>query len=203
MNNAFINKLKLLNSLTKEDVILVLKSLGSGYITDEKGNLIFKTVCHLKNVEDGEFSLYYYENKKNGGLSKKFFCTTECRDEKGFDIFTLLQKAYKMRGERLSFQDSLKYVLDITSRKHEDYYLSHDEVKKLQEKSKVTNEKKAESLEVKSETDKHKAVDGIDPKVLDIFPNLHYQKWLKEQIDCRLHPEIWQTAPTVVSWEEL
>jgi len=182
----YINKYELLNSLTREDIINILRSLGSDYITDENGNLIFRAVCHNKSVEDGDFALYYYENKKSGEPSKKFYCSTDCKDEKGFGIFTLLQKVYKKRGEKLSFYDSMKYVLDVTSRNDENYYLSHDEAEELQVRNKVCNEKKVESVEAKPEPDRQQEFNVIDPKVLDIFPKLHYQKWLKDHTDHRI-----------------
>lgn len=178
----YIDKYELLNSLTKEDIIKILRSLGCDYITDENGNLIFKTVCHHKSVEDAGFALYYYEKKKNGEPSKNFYCSTDCKDEKGFDIFTLIQKVYMRRGEKLSFHDSMEYVLDVTSRKDENYYLSHDEAEKLQERSKVFKDKKAGVLEAPTEPDKQKVFNVIDPQVLDIFPKLHYKKWLEENI---------------------
>lgn len=178
----YIDKYELLNSLTKEDIIKILRSLGSDYTTDENANLIFKTVCHHKDAEDGDFALYYYEKKKSGEPSKKFYCSTDCKDEKGFDIFTLIQKAYMKRGEKLSFHNSMKYVLDVTSRKDENYYLSHDEAEKLQERNKVSNERKAELIGIPTEPNKQKAFNVIDPKVLEIFSKLHYKKWLQENI---------------------
>ena len=43
----YLDKDAILNSLTKDDVIQIVTSLGSSYPkTDSNGDLIFQSVCH-------------------------------------------------------------------------------------------------------------------------------------------------------------
>ena len=56
--------------------------------------IIFPTCCH--NLTGGSPKLYYYKD------SKLFHCFTECNDT--FDIFTLLQRMYKLRGQDITLR---------------------------------------------------------------------------------------------------
>lgn len=58
-------------------------------VKENESEIIFPTCCH--NLEGGSPKLYYYKN------SRFFHCYTDCATN--FDIFSLLRKMYKLRGE--------------------------------------------------------------------------------------------------------
>ena len=61
----YLDKDAILNSLTKDDVIQIVTSLGSSYPkTDSNGDLIFQSVCHGSD----SWKLYYYHepNEEKG-----------------------------------------------------------------------------------------------------------------------------------------
>ena len=64
--------------------------------------IIFPTCCH--NLTGGSPKLYYYKD------SKLFHCFTECNDT--FDIFTLLQRMYKLRGQDITLREAVS-VCDL------------------------------------------------------------------------------------------
>ena len=64
--------------------------------------IVFPTCCH--NLTGGSPKLYYYKD------SKLFHCFTECNDT--FDIFTLLQRMYKLRGQDITLREAVS-VCDL------------------------------------------------------------------------------------------
>ena len=64
--------------------------------------IIFPTCCN--NLTGGSPKLYYYKD------SKLFHCFTECNDT--FDIFTLLQRMYKLRGQDITLREAVS-VCDL------------------------------------------------------------------------------------------
>jgi len=87
-------ELKLL--LTKEQIIEIVKELGSGYKLDASGNPYFQTICHNHGGE-GSWKLYYYDDIHS------FRCFTECSEF--FDIYKLVQKV-----KNVPFIQALNYV---------------------------------------------------------------------------------------------
>lgn len=87
---------KIIEELTVEQVITLLKSLGSeNYKKDNHNNIIFQSVCHNSN----SYKLYYYPETHN------FFCH---RDGENFNIFSLTMKVkgYKQN----EFLEAYRYV---------------------------------------------------------------------------------------------
>ena len=83
---------ELREQLTDEMVKSILIQFNVEPVLETAQEIIFPTCCH--NLEGGSPKLYYYKN------TKLFHCYTECSET--FDIFTLLQKMYKLRGEEIS-----------------------------------------------------------------------------------------------------
>lgn len=89
-------KEQLLELITTEDVIEILKDLGSeDYKTDSKGNLYFTTVCHGGDSH----KLYYFAD------TKFFKCFTCCGSMSIFDVI--------MSAKNINFIDAYKYVCDF------------------------------------------------------------------------------------------
>lgn len=95
-----IDKDKLKNSLTVDEIKLILNDLGSDQPKEDKeGNPIFTTICHGGD----SYKLYYYEG------SKSFHCYTHCSDT--FDIYELA-----MRVKGFSFSQAIQYVARLSGK---------------------------------------------------------------------------------------
>lgn len=87
---------ELLELVTTEDVIEILKDLGSDdYKRDDKGNLYFYTVCHGGDSR----KLYYFVD------SKFFICFTCCGSMSLYDVI--------MSAKGISFKESYDYLCDF------------------------------------------------------------------------------------------
>lgn len=102
-----LDKDKIKNSLTKDDITTILLDLKSEQpLPDRQGNLIYSTVCH--NHQGGNHKLYYYSG------SQMFYCYTECGT--GMDVYELVIKAKETQGFNFSFPEALRYVSRITGK---------------------------------------------------------------------------------------
>lgn len=86
--------------LSEEDIKNILAKYGVFVHTETDNALIFPTACH--NHEGGSPKLYYYKE------DKIFRCYTECGSM--FDIFDLLTKITKLRGEEISLTEAIRYT---------------------------------------------------------------------------------------------
>ena len=82
---------ELQKSLTTENIITLVTSLGADRYDDKENYIIFPTICHNENSEDASMKLYYY---KNTGL---FTCYTDCGES--FNIYTLIEKVYNLQNK--------------------------------------------------------------------------------------------------------
>lgn len=93
------------DSLAKNDIVTVLKDLGSTEPKyDIQGNMMFQTVCH----GGSKHKLYYYDE------GKSFHCYTECGCS--YDIYGLVEQVKKLQGYTLSFYECVKYVANVTGK---------------------------------------------------------------------------------------
>lgn len=92
-----MNFKELREQLTDEMIKNILGQFNVEPYDETSEVIIFPTCCH--NLEGGSPKLYYYKN------SKLFHCFTECADT--FDIFTLLQKMYKLRDQEITLQQAV------------------------------------------------------------------------------------------------
>jgi len=153
-----IDKEDLKNSLTPEDITNIVCHLGSDPPrTDNKGNLVFQTMCH--NHTGGSYKLYYYDN------SKLFSCYTEC--DGTFDIYGLVQKV-----KSITFTEAILFVQQFTGYSvitnnlpKEDRISDWDFIKKYQRNS--------FSVE---------ALKKYDPRVLEIYAKKYHISWIEEGI---------------------
>jgi hypothetical protein len=84
---------ELIELITTEDVIEILKDLGSeDYKKDNKGNLYFTTVCHGGD----SYKLYYFID------TKFFICFTCCGSMSIFDVI--------MSAKNIDFKEAYEYI---------------------------------------------------------------------------------------------
>ena len=95
---------ELRQQLTDEMIKNLLGQFNVYPVLEDENKIVFPTCCH--NLEGGSPKLFYYKN------SKLFRCYTECCSK--FDIFTLLQKMYKLRGQEISLKQAIE-LCDLDS----------------------------------------------------------------------------------------
>lgn len=84
--------------LTDEMVKDILAQFNVEPVEEDSAKIVFPTCCH--NLEGGSPKLWYFKD------SKLFRCFTECNAS--FDIFTLLQKMYKLRGQEITLRQAVQ-----------------------------------------------------------------------------------------------
>lgn len=157
-----LDKEKIKQSLTTEDIHLILKDLGSKEpLLDREGNPIFSTVCHGGHKN----KLYYYND------SKMFHCYTTCSTS--MDVFELVVRAKKQQGYECSFPQSVQYVAAITGKSFTLNKILDGNSEKIDDWNWINkfNRKKTEIV-----------MPTYDENVLDVFLNLPHEEWLKEGI---------------------
>lgn len=95
----------LVNSLSDEQIIKIVTSLGSDDYINTEQYIQFKTICHNKDCQDASMKLYYY--KKN----KKFHCYTDC--DCNFNLIELFKKRYNLLGIKYDFYKDIVLKLPI------------------------------------------------------------------------------------------
>ena len=120
-----MNFKELRQELTDEMIKDILSQFNVEPIEEDSDRIIFPTCCH--NLDGGSPKLYYFKN------TKLFRCFTECGAT--FDIFTLLQKMYLLRGQEISLRQAVSLCdLDATYVKPEDKsYNCIEDIKYMQE----------------------------------------------------------------------
>lgn len=99
---------ELKQSLTVDDIKLLLTELGASHnhYNENKDELITNTICH--NVSEGSHKLYYKPT------THSFHCFTQCGCS--FDIYELIKKVYELRGNEISFGNTIDYVANKTGK---------------------------------------------------------------------------------------
>lgn len=119
-----VNFKELREQLTDEMIKDILGQFNVEPYDENENEIIFPTCCH--NLVGGSPKLYYYKD------TKLFHCFTEC--DGTFDIFTLLQKMYQLRGQSISLREAIDVCnLDAGSIKEIDKNEScFDEIRYMQ-----------------------------------------------------------------------
>lgn len=95
---------ELREQLTDESIKNILLEFNVEPVAEDEDKIIFPTCCH--NLTGGSPKLYYYKS------NKMFHCYTHCAAT--FDIFTLLQKMYKLRDKDITLYDAIQICnLDV------------------------------------------------------------------------------------------
>lgn len=111
--------------LTDEMIKNILSQFNVEPVRETANEIVFPTCCH--NLIGGSPKLFYYKE------SKLFHCFTECNST--FDIFTLLQKMYALRGKDITLRQAVTLCdLDATDINAEDKgYNCNDDIRYMQE----------------------------------------------------------------------
>ncbi len=111
--------------LTDEMIKEILGQFNVEPVLEDETSITFPTCCH--NLEGGSPKLIYYKN------TKLFHCYTECAAS--FDIFTLLQKMYSLRGQEITLKQAVSICnLDTSNIRPEDRaYNCIEDIKYMQE----------------------------------------------------------------------
>lgn len=153
-----LDKDKIKESLTDEDIRLLLHSLGSK--DPVEGNQ-YQTVCH----GGGKHKLYYYEE------SKMFHCYTSCAEN--MDIYEVVIRAHSERGITLSFYQSVQYVANKTGKHYRTDNSNRQQVNHLVDDWNWLNRlKKKEKINAD--------IPVVSENVLDVLIKKPHELWLDE-----------------------
>lgn len=171
---CYIDKKQLLSSLTKEEIIKVVTTLGSGEPkTDSEGNLIFQTICHNAPNPSNSYKLYYYfpDEEHSYGV---FHCYSGCQDS--FDLIELVIRAYRNQGKNYTWYKALNFISVITGKS--------GEINGPVETVQMTTTDDFEWINKLKKSKKNKRnvpnLTPINTNVLDIFSYYPHEEWLKD-----------------------
>lgn len=85
---------ELIDNLSEEEVIDIVQKLGADRFQKTNNAIIFQTLCHHRNPEDGSMKLYYYPK------THTFHCYTCCGN---FNIIELFKKRYELLDVQYDF----------------------------------------------------------------------------------------------------
>lgn len=149
----------IVNSLSDEKIISIMQELSCTQYKDTREAIIFPTLCHHMNEEDGSLKLYYYKN------SHMFHCYTECGDN--FNIIELLKRHYEVCGIKYNFyRDIVSKISDGNNR----YVVNGFEQKYESDYNKF--KKKDFSINLKK----------YSPQILNMFQSIPIPDWIEEGI---------------------
>ena len=154
---------EIINELTEEQVITVLKVLGSDtYKTDNEGNLIFRSICHNSD----SFKLYYFVSSKN------FYCF---RDSESYNIFSLTMKV-----KDFEFFEAYRYVCSIL---HIDTGACIKNGIIFQEESHIKDDWEFLNKYAGEEKKPNIKEDVIlNDSILDYYADLYWEGWIRDNI---------------------
>lgn len=173
----YLDKDLILNSLTKEDITLIVTSLGSAEPkTDDQGNLIFQTICHNPPSDSNSYKLYYYHEPNGEYKGRKFHCYSGCNES--FGIVELVIRANRVQGHTITWYKALKYIGQLTGKLHT---VNPEEI--VSQKDKINDFEWINRL--KGAKKKRKALptlQEINENILEIFTYLPHEEWLNDNI---------------------
>jgi hypothetical protein len=156
-----LDKDKIKESLTVDDIKKILKDLGSDLSKSDK--LIFQTVCH----NGCKHKLYYYED------SKLFHCYTDCGDS--FDIYELIIRAKREKGYEFRFNQAVQYVASLTGKAfYSESIFDQINNELIDDWEWINRFKKKGKQNIK--------LPVYDKRVMDLFLHLPHEAWLDEGI---------------------
>ena len=166
----YIDKDKLLGSLSKDDIIKVCTELGNGeYKEDSSGALYFSTsLCH---GGDSPYKLAYYQ-PQDGYKYGHFHCYT-CGDT--YNVVELVIRANRLKGRTVTWYKALSWIMTVTGRGGSVIRTDYTEVHKIDDWDWINrlNVKKSREIANLSE---------INENILDLFTYIPYDDWMKEGI---------------------
>lgn len=170
--SGYIDKNKLLDLITEEDVLHIITELGSEYKRDAQGNICMNTrLCH---GGDSPTKLVYYFNRENGKNEDMLHCYT-CGSS--FGLIELVIRALRGQGYSISYYKALRWIAKTTGKMD----INGDFTPK---KSSIDTSWIKRLLKVKEKNDEYAESPIINENVLDIFANYPFQPWIDEGISC-------------------
>lgn len=160
-----INLKRLKKSLSPEQIIKVVESLGGSVFKQTEKEIVFSSICCKKKSENQKPKLYYYIK------SKTFHCFL-CGDMHG-DIFELVRKRWILERKAFTFVQVIEYVCDI---------LRIDSGIFDKPQIKVTYDwQTALGKYLRHHSTTNELV-VYDDNILNFFPDLYHQSWIDEGI---------------------
>lgn len=152
---------ELINLITTEDVIAMMKDLGSPeYKTDSQGNIYFLTICHGSN----SFKLHYFID------SKFFLCYTCCGTMSIFDLIMAVKNTN-------DFSVAYRYICDFKN-----ISTTHTLKKGIQKKEVENKDLQFLSLYSYSKTINEIILPDYNEYILNVFDNYMPLSWYQEGI---------------------
>ncbi len=174
----YLNKDEILNSLTKDDITRIVTFLGSGQPRhDNKGNLIFQTICHNLPDPSNSYKLYYYHEPQGKHPGRVFHCYSGCDDS--FNIIELVMRANRLQGKTLTWYKALYWIGSFTGK----LSILNDEQLEIQ-KNRINDFSWINRIKtvVTKEHDSVEEFKEIDEHILEIFCYFPHELWLKDNI---------------------
>lgn len=95
----------LCQSLSAEEIIILMKKLGATDYQDNGSSISFRTICHNLEESEGGFNLTYYKD------SKLFYCFSQCSHT--YDIITLTRARISLITDKdYHYSDAFFWVLN-------------------------------------------------------------------------------------------
>lgn len=122
---------ELAKSLSDEQIIEIMTSLGADRYEQTHNAIIFPTICHNVDAAEASMKLYYYPK------TKTFHCYTDCCST--FNVIEMFKKRYELLGITYDFYKDIVLKIgggkshrtfgltDFTQRYESIYNLSHQE----------------------------------------------------------------------------
>lgn len=167
---SYINKDKVLSSLTKEDIKKICAELGSEeYREDSNGVLYFSTaICH---GGDSPYKLAYY-SPQDGYKYGHFHCFT-CSDT--YNVIELVIRANRQRGRTVTWYKALSWIINITGRSDKDYKDSAISEEKIDDWNWINRLNVKHNREVAT-------LSEVNENILELFTYIPYDGWMTEGI---------------------
>lgn len=167
----YIDKDKLLSSITNDDFIALLKSLGDYKYKKISGAVATTTkLCHSG---DSNYKLYFYDNSKDG--DKKGLCVCMTCGER-YDLVQFIIRAYRSDNRIITWHKALQYIA-VTLGRLEDVSLDKDvkKIKKIDDFSWINRIKAAQNRDNLTQE-----IKPINENILELFTNIPHEAWLND-----------------------
>jgi hypothetical protein len=152
-----LDKDKIKNSLTEDEIHKILKDLGS---KDPIMGNQYTTVCHGGH----KHKLFYYHD------SKSFHCYTDCSEN--MDIFEVV-----VRAKGISFPQAVQYVAALTGKTFGFTSIINNSTELVDDWDIINRYKKKEKIST--------VLPEYDSKVMDVFLPYPHESWINDGISVK------------------
>ena len=154
-----MNYKEIIENLTEQDIIELMKKLGVYNYKDTADALIFPTVCHNINADEASYKLYYYKD------NHFFYCYSE---DGGMSVFKMIEHYYKTRDIEFDWYNDV-YLLITGGEKKEGLV--------IEQREKLSDKYQRKQRSINLET--------YPNGILDVFEKIYPQQWLDEGISIK------------------